>query len=150
DLDSLARFPAALPGTLRIGLVSTFASWKGHDVFLEAARQIDDPRVRFFVVGGPVYSTRGSQRTPDEVRQQIAALGLEKRCGLIPFQREPAPVFVALDVLVHASSKPEPFGRTVAEGMSAGRAVVASNAGGVPEQIVDEVSGLLFPPGNVD
>jgi glycosyltransferase involved in cell wall biosynthesis len=101
---------------LRVGLVSTFASWKGHDLFLEAARHIADPRVRFFLVGGPVYSTRGSQRTPNELRGRIAALGLESRCGLIPFQHETAPIFVALDVLVHASTKPEPFGRTVAEG----------------------------------
>ena len=150
DLDNLAGLSPAAPGTLRVGLVSTFASWKGHDLFLEAARRIDDTKVRFFVVGGPVYSTRGSQRTPEELEQSIVTLGLKGRCGLVPFQREPAPVFAALDVLVHASSKPEPFGRTVAEGMSAGRAVIAANSGGVREQIVDGVSGLLFPLGDVD
>jgi glycosyltransferase involved in cell wall biosynthesis len=150
DLDRLAGLSPAPPGTLRVGLVSTFAWWKGHDIFLEAARRFNDPRLRFFVVGGPVYSTRGSQRTNDELKESISALGLATRCGLVPFQRDPAPVFAALDVLVHASSKPEPFGRTVAEGMSAGRAVVAANGGGVREQIVDGVSGLLFPLGNVD
>ena len=42
------------------------------------------------------------------------------------FQRDIAPIVGALDIVVHASTSPEPFGRVVAEGMSAGRAVVAA------------------------
>jgi glycosyltransferase involved in cell wall biosynthesis len=52
------------------------------------------------------------------------------------------------DVVVHASSLPEPFGRVVVEGMLAGRPVVATNAGGVAEIITDGVTGLLVPPGH--
>ncbi len=36
-LDALAGLPPAPPGTLRVGLVATYARWKGHDVFLKAA-----------------------------------------------------------------------------------------------------------------
>jgi glycosyltransferase involved in cell wall biosynthesis len=54
-----------------------------------------------------------------------------------------------MNVVVHASVEPEPFGRVVAEGMACERAVVAMDAGGVPE--VTGPSGraaLLVPPRN--
>ena len=51
----------------------------------------------------------------------------------------------ALDVVVHASSQPEPFGLVVIEGMAAGKPVVATAAGGVLDIIQDGVNGLLVP-----
>ena len=51
----------------------------------------------------------------------------------------------ALDVVVHASSTPEPFGLTVIEGMAAGKPVVATAAGGVLDIIEDGVNGMLVP-----
>ena len=50
-----------------------------------------------------------------------------------------------LDILAHASTTGEPFGQVVAEGMIAGKPVVATNGGGVPEIIEDGISGLLVP-----
>src|SRR5262249_46709856 len=55
-------------------------------------------------------------------------------------------VFAALDIVVHASTRPEPFGRTIAEALASGKAVVASAAGGVLEQVVHEENGLLYAP----
>ena len=43
----------------------------------------------------------------------------------------------AWDVVVHASVRPEPFGRVILEGMLLGKPVVATAAGGVPELIDD-------------
>jgi glycosyltransferase involved in cell wall biosynthesis len=54
-----------------------------------------------------------------------------------------------LDILVHASVVPEPFGQVVVEGMAAGLAVIASAAGGPLEIITPELDGLLAPPGDV-
>lgn len=54
----------------------------------------------------------------------------------------------ACDLLV-VPSRWEAFGLTALEGMRAGRAVVASNIGGLPEVVEDGVSGLLIPPENV-
>jgi len=50
----------------------------------------------------------------------------------------------ALDVVVHASSVPEPFGLVVIEGMAAAKPV-ATAAGGVLDIIEDGVNGLLVP-----
>src|SRR5262249_13053440 len=64
-LDRLAGLEVAPPGTARVGLVATYARWKGQEVFLQAASQVD---ARFYVVGGPVYRTRGSQFSLEELR----------------------------------------------------------------------------------
>jgi glycosyltransferase involved in cell wall biosynthesis len=57
-------------------------------------------------------------------------------------------ILAALDVLVHVPSAPEPFGRVVAEAMAVGKPVVAARAGGLPEIVEHEVTGLLVPPGD--
>ena len=131
DLDALAGLPPAPAGTVRVGLIATYASWKGHHLFLEAAHRLLPGNARFYVIGGPVYSTAGSQVSAQELRIRIGELGIGGRCGLVPFQREVAGAHAALDVVVHASTRREPFGRTVAEAMASGRTVVASDAGGV-------------------
>jgi glycosyltransferase involved in cell wall biosynthesis len=150
DLDALAGLPAGGPGTVRIGLLATQASWKGHRLFVESAARVADPRARFYVVGGPIYATRGSETDLVALKQDIARLGQSKRCGLVVFQPDPRGVYRALDIVVNASTRPEPFGRTVAEALAGGRAVVGPAAGGIPEQIVDGVSGRLYLPGDVD
>ena len=61
------------------------------------------------------------------------------------FRRDVRRILSALDVVVLSSSAPEPFGRVVIEGMAAGKPVVATAAGGVPEIITDGVDGLLVP-----
>ena len=54
----------------------------------------------------------------------------------------------ALDILVHASTEPEPFGLVIAEGMACGRAVIASQAGGAAELFETDVNALSHTPGD--
>ena len=61
----------------------------------------------------------------------------------VPLQLE------TLDILVHASLIPEPFGQVVIEGMASGLPVVAPRAGGPAEVIEDGVTGILYPMGDV-
>lgn len=51
---------------------------------------------------------------------------------------------------VHASTKPEPFGRTFLEGMALGKAVIASNEGGPLDVVSHGIDGLLIQPRNAD
>jgi glycosyltransferase involved in cell wall biosynthesis len=54
-----------------------------------------------------------------------------------------------MDVVVHCSVEPEPFGRVVIEAMAASRPVVAYDWGGPHEIMVSGETGLLVPPGDI-
>jgi glycosyltransferase involved in cell wall biosynthesis len=151
-LDHLSDLPEARPGTVRIGLVATYARWKGHDVFLRAAAQIlrsqAQPRARFFIIGGPIYQTTGSQFSSEELRAAAAKLKIEPHVGFIPFQDNPADVYRALDIAVHASTQPEPFGRTIVEAMACAKPIIVSQAGGAAELFTHDHDAVGVPPGD--
>jgi glycosyltransferase involved in cell wall biosynthesis len=133
-----------------VGLVATFARWKGHGIFLQAmARLSSRVDVRGYVIGGPVYRTGdASQVTLEELVAHTATLGLTGRVGFTGFLPDPSAAFRSLDVVVHASTEPEPFGLSIAEGLACGRAVVMSDAGGAREVGIPEQTCLAFPPGD--
>jgi glycosyltransferase involved in cell wall biosynthesis len=151
-LDDLAGLPPAPSGTQRVGLVATFARWKGQPLFLEAAarliREQPGAPIRFYIVGGPIYQTRGSQFSEAELRAQATAWNLGDRVGFIGFQPQPADVYRALDVVVHASTQPEPFGLTIIEAMACGRPVIVSQAGGAAELFTPGHDAVGVPPGD--
>jgi glycosyltransferase involved in cell wall biosynthesis len=149
DLDARAGCPPAADGTVRVGLVGTYARWKGHEVFLRALAGLDcRVPLRAYIVGGPVYGTPGSQYTDGELTALRDTLGLRHRVGFVPFQVDVAPVYRSLDVVVHASVRPEPFGLVIAEAMACGRAVIAASAGGALEVGTSETT-VFSPPGDV-
>lgn len=151
DLDALSGLPPAPPGTVRVGLMATFARWKGHQTFLEALGRL--PRelpVRGYVIGGPVYETSGSQVSLEELRGDASRLHLEGRVGFAGFQQDRGAALRALDVVVHASTSPEPFGLVIAEAMSVGRALVTSAGGGAAELVSPGIDALAATPGDAD
>ena len=83
------------------------------------------------------------------VRAEIRTRGLDDRVRFVPFQPDVAEALSSLDVLIHTSVKPEPFGRVLIEAMAVGTPVVAARGGGTPEIITDGVTGKLVPPGNL-
>src|SRR5260370_917094 len=93
DRAALGGLAPAEPGTLRIGLVATFARWKGHETFLRALHELSGARIRGYVIGGPLYDTAGSQHTVDQLRAAAAALRLAHRARLTgSLQPPPAPI----------------------------------------------------------
>ena len=150
DLDRRAGLAPARGNVVRVGLVSTFARWKGHDVFLQAmARVPADVPVRGYIVGGPLYDTAGSQHSLAELQALADRLRLSGRVGFTGFLPA-APSMRALDVVVHASTRPEPFGMVIAEAMACGRAVITSGAGGAAELIDAGVDALTHAPGDAE
>ena len=98
------------------------------------------------VVAGGVH--RAGEGYAAALRARIAELGLGARVHLIGFRADIPDVMNAWDIVIHASVRPEPFGRVILEGMLLGKPVVATDAGGVPELITHEQTGFLVPPGD--
>lgn len=145
--------PAARPprtGPLRVGMIGRIAPWKGQHVFLEAfARAFADGDETAVVVGSPLFGD-DEQRYADSLPALARKLGLDGRVELTGFREDVTYELAGIDALVHASVLPEPFGQVVAEGMAAGVPVIAADAGGPAEFVVDGENGLLYPPGDVD
>lgn len=149
DLAALAGMPPEPPGAVSVGLVATLGLWKGHRVFIDAVSRLPaDLPLRACIVGGPIYATAGSEVDPGDLRHLLAENGLADRVGITGFVDQPADAMRALDVVVHASTRPEPFGLVIAEAMACGRAVVATAAGGAAEIVSDGVDALAVPPGD--
>ena len=150
DLDAEAHLPPAPSGTVRVGLVATLARWKGHEVFLHALRILRARRVavRGYVIGGPIYRTDGSQYDLTELRALAATLELDGEVGFTGYVADSPSAMRALDIVVHASTLPEPFGKVIVEGMATERPVISTALGGAAELIEPGVSALAVPPGD--
>jgi glycosyltransferase involved in cell wall biosynthesis len=134
DLDRLSDLPPAPNGTIRVGLLATMAWWKGHRLFLEALAKLDPQLpVRGYIIGGSVYQTGSKQETVEDLRQYAGQLGISSRVGFTGFIDSPAAAMRALDIVVHTSTEPEPFGRVIVEAMACGKPVISSGRGGAAE-----------------
>ncbi len=155
----LERYEPQPRGTLRhmlaapddeplVGIVGRFTPWKGQDFFLRIAeawcRQA--PSGRFVLIG---HAFNEDQQFELALRNFIRLRGLRERVHVIPFQRDIGAALSDLDLLVHCSLKPEPFGRVLIEAMALDVPVLAARAGGVPEIIQHGRNGLLAQPGDV-
>jgi glycosyltransferase involved in cell wall biosynthesis len=150
DLDARAGWRPPSGAVVRIGLIATFARWKGHDVFLRAIAALPASLpVRAYVIGGPLYATAGSQYELAELKRMAEALGAGDRVGFTGYLPAPS-AMRALDIVVHASTRPEPFGLVIAEAMACGRALVTSAAGGAGELIEPGVDALTHAPGDAE
>jgi glycosyltransferase involved in cell wall biosynthesis len=128
----------------RIGLVGRICSWKGQHVFLRAAAIVHKtyPHVEFAMIGSALF---GEREYEAELHRLTKELGLEEFVHFAGFRKDVEAAIAELDVLVHASTIGEPFGQVIIEGMAAGKPVVATDGGGVPEIVQDGDTGILVP-----
>jgi glycosyltransferase involved in cell wall biosynthesis len=139
---------------LKIGLVATYALWKGHDIFIQAIGQIarQHPElkstVKFYIIGGAIYETEKSQYSRSTLQQLARDLNVEDWLSFIDFQSDIVSSYNMLDIIVHASTKPEPFGRTIVEAMACEKAVIVSKGGGAAELFTHQQDAIGFTPGD--
>ena len=142
----------------RVGIIGRFVAWKGQHIFLAAAQQLqklqksgDNEAVSqaigidpvFVLVGKPMF---GEEDYEAELKRTAAPLG--DRVQFLGFRSDVPAILRDLDIFVHASTTPEPFGQVVIEAMAEGVPVIASDGGGVREIIEEGVSGLRTPMGD--
>jgi glycosyltransferase involved in cell wall biosynthesis len=137
----------ATGGPLTFGIVGRLAPWKGQDLFMRAfARAFGEGEERAVVVGGALFGEDDYARGLAGLAQQ---LGIATRLELRGHRPDVWEELARLDVLVHASVTPEPFGQVILEGMAAGVPVIAARAGGPAEILRHDVTGLLYEPADV-
>ena len=134
-------------GQLTVGLVGRISPWKGQHIFLEAISLIRSkyPQARFQIIGAALFSESDYE---SRMRELAVLLRVDDIVDFMGFRTDVAALVDRMDVLVHASTIGEPFGQVVLEGMAAGKPVVATRGGGVPEFVDDERTGLLVPMGD--
>lgn len=137
----------ARDGEALVGMVGQIARWKGQDVFCAAARLVASRRrdVRFVIVGECLFPQNEADFEA-HLHRLVADWGLAGRIAFTGPIDPIDPVMAALDVFVHASRLPEPFGRVIVEAMAQGTPVVATAAGAGPE-LVAPGAGILVEPG---
>jgi glycosyltransferase involved in cell wall biosynthesis len=127
-----------------VGIAGQIAEVKGIWEFIAAAQLISarDDRTCFAVLGDDL-KTAGTLRHAMEER--VAASGLTSRFTFLGFRSDAPAVVQAFD-LIAVPSHVEPLGNATLEAMAAGRPVVGSRVGGIPEMVVDGETGMLVPP----
>lgn len=136
------------PDQTLIGMVGRLTPWKGQRIFLAAAEQLakEDASYRFLIVGDDSVGGVSGYRT--ELQQQAAQNALNGRVQFLGRRADVLDVMAACDMLVHASTKPEPFGIVIVEAMAMQKPVIATAMGGPLDIIEDGVDGLLIQPGD--
>ena len=128
------------------------ARWKGHDVVPardRAARSLA-PRPRLHHRRTLSTTRPAASISLAELRAMAAAARRRGSRRLHRLHRsQPAAALRALDVVVHASTEPEPFGLVIAEahGVRPGRSIVSA-AGGAAELVEPDVDALTHAPGD--
>jgi glycosyltransferase involved in cell wall biosynthesis len=135
------------PTSRLVGIVGNIKEWKGQEVVVRAMARLAQrhPDVSCLLIGD---SSRSSQAYRDKIERLVSELGLAGRVILTGYRSNVPDYVNALDVLIHASTESEPFGRVVLEGMALRKPVVGARGGGVPEIIENGVTGLLYTPGS--
>lgn len=132
---------------LIFGLVGRIAPWKGQHVFLTAfAAAFAGTGHRARLAGSAMF---GEEAYEQSLHDLVQVLDIKAQVEFLGFREEINREYDALDVLVHCSTLPEPFGQVVIEGQAHGLCVVAADAGGPAEIVSDGINGLLTPPGDV-
>jgi glycosyltransferase involved in cell wall biosynthesis len=132
-----------------IGTVGRLEPWKGQHVFIKAAAQVLEryPNARFVVVGGKVTG-RGREKYEDELRAIASELKVLEVVHFTGHRNDISRIMASLDIYVHCSIAPDPLPGVIMEAMGNGKPAIGPLAGGVPEEIDDGKTGLLYNPGD--
>jgi glycosyltransferase involved in cell wall biosynthesis len=138
--DELRR-ALGLPAGPLVGVFSRLAAWKGQHILVQALAEL--PGVNCIIAGDALF---GETEYAARLSRMVAELGLGDRVRFLGHRDDVPKLMKAVDVMVHPSIDPEPFGRTLVEAMLAGVPVVATNAGAAPDILEDGKAGTLIPP----
>jgi glycosyltransferase involved in cell wall biosynthesis len=125
-------------------LVSKLLKWKGHEIFIKAAELVlkEAEGVRFVIVGSAVD---GHEQDSNEIQALAEKLVPQEALSFVGLRTDLPLIYAASDIAVHCPTYPDPYPTVVLLPMLMGKPVIGSDIGGIPEQIEDNVTGILVP-----
>lgn len=155
----LARFDSEIDGgrirlefklgkdTMLIGTIGHFAPLKGYEQLLEAMEKVvgEGFNVKLALVGDSIYPHSNTYK--QKILSLVNSMGLRDRVIFTGFRDDIPELLASFDLFV-LPSRSEGFGRVNLEAMAMGKPVISTNVGGIPEVVVDGVTGILVPPGD--
>ena len=131
-----------LPLTTKlIGNLSALADHKDYPTFIRTANELlkSHSNIHFVVAGdGPLR---------EEIMNSVKVMGLEQHITFLGFRKDVPPILKSLDVFL-MTSKTEGLGSVLLEAFACGIPVVSTNAGGIPEIVKQNQTGLIAPVGD--
>ncbi len=132
---------------LVVMLPGRLSRWKGQSLLISAIAELakagELPENLRCLMVAPQPARSSYRRSLDA---KVRTLGLEGCVQIIDNCRDIAAAYMVTDVVVSGSTRPEAFGRVVAEAQAMGRPVVAPAFGGAPEILLPAVTGWLYTP----
>ena len=131
---------------ITIGTTKSLEKYYGIDILIKAFSRIvkDYPNIKLKLVGDGTYKNK--------LIQLIEDFNINDKCVIIPAVDclEIPSILSTFDIYVLPSIAPESFGVAALEASASGLPVIASNIGGIPEIIIDKVTGILVAPNSVE
>jgi len=126
-----------------IMLPARVTRWKGQMVLVEAMARLQGDSLALLVGDAeerPAFKA--------ELLARIESLGLKERLRLVGHAADMPAALLLADVVIHASTDAEAFGRTVIEAQAMARPVIASDLGAPRETVAEGITGWRIPPGD--
>lgn len=131
---------------LLIGMIARFSPGKGHEEFLNAAKELISKydNLKFMIVGD---ASKGEDKYAEEIKALSRNLKLDDKIIFTGYRKDTPEILAAMDIFVFPSHA-EAFGIALAEALSMGKPTVCSNSDGVLDIAVDGVTSFLFEKQN--
>jgi len=123
-------------------MIGRLTRWKGQKVLIQALKQMAEHSFQCFIVG----SDQGRTAYKEELEQEIQTASLENKIFLKDHCDDIPTALLTADVVVHASTDPEAFGRTVAEAQAMGKPVITNTLGAPREIVIKDETGWVIEP----
>ena len=127
-----------------LGMVAVLRSWKGHEFFIRAAGLMESTKPHLVIAG------EGNQARKVKIQQWAKEACVADRLHMLGYRADIPNILASLTCLVLPSTAHEGIPQIVLQAQAAGRPVVGTKVGGIPEVVKDGDTGLLVPPQDAD
>lgn len=128
-----------------VGMIANVRQSKGYEYYVKACAKVckDVPNVTFLAIGDVI------EQLAIPIKALHSRLSLGERFRFLGFRSDVSEILREIDVFVLASTS-EGMPLSILEAMAAGKPVVATDCGGIPEMVEHGRTGWLVPPADPD